>query len=292
MKHVLRVKDWFHPDGFPISLERRDPQEPFAPHAHEFTELVLVTSGSGRHTSGRESWQLAAGDVFAISGPRTHVYENLSNLRLVNILYQPDALPMPLLDLPSVPGYHALFTLRPQACRRTGMGRLHLGGRDLARIIRMVDRLETELTAREPGFAFLAMATFMELVGDLSRMYGRQPSTDEDAPFRIASALSHLEQNIAEDVNLQELARIAHMSRRNFLRVFHAATGLSPLVWLIERRIHRACTLLLQTRRQITEIAFDVGFRDSNYFTRQFRKITGSTPSNYRKTAPPGISQR
>ena len=72
------------------------------------------------------------------------------------------------------------------------------------------------------------------------------------------------------------------MSRRSFLRAFQAATGTSPLAWLISQRIHRACQVLRHTDRSITEIAFDVGFNDSNYFTRQFRKVTGFSPRAYR----------
>ncbi len=46
VKRVLKIDEWFHPDGFPISIERREPQEDFEPHAHEFAELVIVTGGN------------------------------------------------------------------------------------------------------------------------------------------------------------------------------------------------------------------------------------------------------
>jgi AraC family L-rhamnose operon transcriptional activator RhaR/AraC family L-rhamnose operon regulatory protein RhaS len=91
-----------------------------------------------------------------------------------------------------------------------------------------------------------------------------------------------LERNIHREVNLEELASIAQMSQRSFLRVFQSATGASPLAWVIEQRINRARHLLRHTDRRITEIAFDVGFNDSNYFTRQFGKITGFSPRDYR----------
>jgi len=52
MKWILKIRDWFHPDGFPISIERREPQGAFDPHAHEFAELVIVTGGKCLHVSG------------------------------------------------------------------------------------------------------------------------------------------------------------------------------------------------------------------------------------------------
>jgi AraC-like DNA-binding protein len=192
-------------------------------------------------------------------------------------------LKMGLLDLPSVAGYHALFTLEPSRnIRQPTKGRLHLTGKELAQVIELTDRLDTELKTREPGFGFMATASFMQIIGLLSRCYGRNPSPDGRALLRIGEALSHLERNIHREVNLEELASIAHMSRRSFLRVFQSATGTSPVAWVIDQRINRACHLLRHTDRRVTEIAFDVGFNDSNYFTRQFRKVTGFSPRDYR----------
>jgi AraC family L-rhamnose operon transcriptional activator RhaR/AraC family L-rhamnose operon regulatory protein RhaS len=74
------------------------------------------------------------------------------------------------------------------------------------------------------------------------------------------------------------------MSKRSFLRAFQQATGSSPIAWLIEQRIQRAALLLRRTDQSITDIAFQVGFTDSNYFTRQFTKLTGLAPSRYRST--------
>jgi AraC-like DNA-binding protein/mannose-6-phosphate isomerase-like protein (cupin superfamily) len=288
VKRVLRIDEWFHPDGFPISIERREPQEDFEPHAHEFAELVIVMGGKGLHVTGNDSWELTAGDVFVIAGPREHEYRDLRELRLVNILYQPKQLKMRLLDLPSVAGYHALFTLEPhRRLRQPARERLRLSGRELAQITEIVDRLEGELKTREPGFGFMATASFMQIIGLLSRWYGRSPSPDGKALLRIGEALSHLERNISNAVILEELASIAYMSRRSFLRVFQSATGTSPLAWLNGQRINRACSLLRHTDKQITEIAFEVGFNDSNYFTRQFRKTTGLSPREYRMRRGP-----
>ena len=282
MKRVLKIDEWFHPDGFPISIERREPQEAFESHAHEFAELVVVTGGKGLHVTGGDTWELTAGDVFVIAGPHEHEYQDLRELRLVNILYQPNQLKMRLLDLPAAPGYHALFTLEPTRRRQSATGRLHLSGKELAQIIELVDRLEGELKGREPGFGFMATAVFMQIIGLLSRYFGRRPSPDGRALLRIGEALSYLERNIQHEVKLDKLASIAHMSRRSFLRVFQSATGTAPLAWLIEQRITRACGMLRHTDKRITEIAFEVGFNDSNYFTRQFRKATGFSPRDYR----------
>jgi transcriptional regulator GlxA family with amidase domain len=73
------------------------------------------------------------------------------------------------------------------------------------------------------------------------------------------------------------------MSRRNFLRAFESTMGCPPITYLIRLRIRRASELLQQHESSITEIAMAVGFNDSNYFSRQFRAVTGESPRNYRR---------
>jgi len=285
---TLKRKDWFHPDGFPISVERRDPQKPFGLHAHEFAEIVIITAGRGVHVTDTESYLLNTGDTFVIGGSRQHDYHSMDRLCLVNILFQPDKLNLRTYDLRMLPGYHALFTLEPAWRRRHQFNsRLRLTPRELSVVMPMVDKLEEELRTRANGFKFMATAAFMQIVGYLSRSYANSKSPDSRALLRIGEAISDLEINYREAINLDRLARIAHMSKRNFIRSFQAAMGTSPIAHLVQLRVNRGASLLRRTDQSVTEIAFQVGFTDSNYFTRQFNKLIGVTPSQYRKQYPP-----
>jgi AraC-like DNA-binding protein len=279
---TLKAKDWFS-GAFPLSVERREPQTAFPPHKHEFSEVVIVTGGGGLHVTGRESWRLAAGDVFVIGGSRVHEYRELQKLSLINILFDPEKLRLQPGDLPSVPGYHALFTLEPVWRKKNQFNsRLKLSPHELATVLALADQLESELQTRAPGFGFQATALFMQMLCYLSRCYSRFKSPDSRALLRSAEAIAHLESNFAEPLNLDHLAKIAHMSKRSFIRSFQAATGNSPIAYLIELRVRHASRLLRQTDENITEIAFQAGFNDSNYFARQFRNVTGLTPREYR----------
>ncbi len=284
MLRMLRTSDWFSPDGFPLAVERRDPQEPFGPHTHEFSELVIVTGGRALHITGRESWPVCTGDVFVISGPRGHEYREMDNLRLINILYRPEKLHLKLWDLPALPGYHALFTLAPALTQRQRFhSRLRLSPKELAIVFGHVDVLDSELGTRAPGFAFTATASFMQIVAYLSRCYDQSKNSDAKALLRIARAISHLEAHFDETLDLDSLAQLAHMSKRSFLRAFQAAIGSSPINYLIKLRLTRAAALLRRPEEDITSAAFKAGFNDSNYFARQFRKTFAITPSGYRK---------
>lgn len=282
---TLRTKDWFHRDGFPIAVERRNPQQPFEPHTHEFSEIVIITGGRGEHVSGPDSWRLTAGDVFVIGGRRAHEYRDLEDLRLINILFQPQRLQLPVEDLGLLPGYHALFKLEPAWRKRHNFeSRLHLSAKEMAVVEGIVNQLEQELKTRAPGFGCLAMAGFMQVIGYLSRCYGRTRNPNSRALLRIADTIAHLETHWEQEITLDELAGMARMSKRSFVRAFQDATGTSPIAYLLQFRINRAAALLRRDdSKSVTEIAFEAGFGDSNYFARQFRRIMGTTPRAYRR---------
>ena len=77
------------------------------------------------------------------------------------------------------------------------------------------------------------------------------------------------------------------MSQRNMMRLFGAATGTTPVNYLLHLRIYQATIMLRSSRQSINEIAEQCGFSDSNYFTRQFHRLTCKTPSAYRETIRP-----
>jgi AraC family L-rhamnose operon transcriptional activator RhaR/AraC family L-rhamnose operon regulatory protein RhaS len=285
MFRTLKTKDWFHRDGFPIAVERRELQEQFGLHSHEFSEIVLVTGGHGLHVTDVNSWTLATGDVFVIGGPRAHEYRDIDRLSLINILFQPQRLQLQTADLSSLAGYHALFSLEPVWRRRHNFdSRLHLSPKELSVVSAHVDQLDEELKQRAPGFTFMATACFMQIIGYLSRCYGRTKNPNSRALLRIAETISHLETHLDEERSLDDLATMASMSKRSFIRAFKEATGSSPIAYLLQSRVSRAAALLRRDdSTSITEVAFQSGFTDSNYFTRQFRKIMGLSPRSYRQ---------
>ena len=284
MFRTLKNTDWFPTDGFPISVEWRKPQEPFPRHRHEFSELVIITGGKGSHVVGRERWSLAAGDVFVVAGMEAHEYRDLENLTLVNILFQANRLKIDPADLAQLPGYQALFGMETRWRRRPHFEhRLHLAPRALGPLLALVDQLDEELRNRGPGFRFLGRTVFMQIIGYLCRCYGSSSGADSRSPHRIAEVISFLESNTSRPVNLEQMAKLARMSKRNFIRAFRDATGVTPIAYSIQLRINRAAALLRSDSASITDVAFNVGFTDSNYFTRQFRKLVGASPRRYRE---------
>lgn len=272
--------------GEPLKVIRREPQIPYPMHTHSFAELVIILSGTGHHRVAGQLLPISAGDVYVILGDRAHGYEDLADLYLINLLFDPALLDAPVYDLSRLPGFHALFALEPQ-WRGEGDISAHLS-LDPARLDRaagLVERIEDELKCREHGYRYMAVMHFMQLVGELSRWYSGAQHPGARRLSRIGAAIGHLEHHLDEPVTLDELTGLTDLSISTLNRAFRRAVGLPPLAYHLRLRIRRACDLLRTTDLSVTEIAGQTGFDDANYFTRQFRKAMNLSPSVYRKRA-------
>lgn len=100
----------------------------------------------------------------------------------------------------------------------------------------------------------------------------------------LEKVLNLLDANISDEFyNIKDLVSEMNMSRSTFYRKLKEKTGQSPNDFIQMIRLNRAAELLLQNKNTISEISFMVGFRDSNYFGKCFRKMYGVAPSAYAK---------
>jgi len=93
----------------------------------------------------------------------------------------------------------------------------------------------------------------------------------------------HLEEHFAEQIPVARLAALARLSRYHFCRAFRRSFGVSPHRYHSSRRLERAKLLLANPALSVTEIALDVGFRETSSFTTAFRRLVGRTPTAYRR---------
>jgi AraC-like DNA-binding protein len=90
-----------------------------------------------------------------------------------------------------------------------------------------------------------------------------------------------------EQLDVDDLARAAGLSRAHFSREFRAAFGESPHTYLLTRRMERAAALLRGTDRSILDVCFSVGLKSIGSFTTSFKRTYGVTPTAYRAAFPP-----
>jgi AraC family transcriptional regulator len=108
------------------------------------------------------------------------------------------------------------------------------------------------------------------------------PVSDTNHSLPVLKALDYIDRHLTEPIAVARLAQEAGWSHHHFTRKFVQVTGISPQKAIVQRRIERACQLLVQEQGSISEIAYAVGFQNVHYFYRTFMSVKGMTASQYR----------
>ncbi|MFZ2657831.1 MAG: helix-turn-helix domain-containing protein [Victivallales bacterium] len=254
-------------------------------HTHDYIEIVIVLAGRAEHCIKGKTYHVSSGDVYVLQGNQEHGFKNATrDFRIMNVMYRPEIFNFPLEKLKTMPGYQALFILEP--ARRSGIefrSLLRLDSAHLKEVVEKIQRLRHEMEMRPPGFDCVSRAYLLELIVFLSRIYPTSSENSTDGLLRFSEAVAWMEENYTKHSTVADLARRAAMSDRHFFRMFKKIFHASPLEHIIRLRIRKAVELMWSGRGNITETAFNCGFSDGNYFSKQFRRIMGVSPRQYRK---------
>ena len=273
--------------GFPLRVSYQM-QMPTPFHSHEFVELIVILAGHGVHQTKFGSYRIHAGDVIVIPRKGEHGYLETNGLELLNVLFDPNQLPLPLLDLYKLPGYSALFGLENDFFEKKRFyPKFHIEEDKFKTIKVILSEMRRESENRIPGYRCCQMGYFMALLGNLCRLYTENLDSIHEPSLNIGRIISYLNSNYQKNISLPEVLQKAGMSKSTFMRNFKQATGSTPIDYLIRIRIAKASCLLQESGLSISEIAYQVGFADSNYFSRSFREITGMTPRAFRQKETP-----
>jgi len=127
------------------------------------------------------------------------------------------------------------------------------------------------------------MFTAEETLARVERVLEHRRELSTQARRFVLSAMAYMHAHCAEPISLGDVARSVGLTERHLDRCFRQEMGLTPITYLNRYRIKQAKLLLATGSKTVTEIAFDVGFSDSSYFARVFRREVGLSPSAYRR---------
>lgn len=269
---------------FPAAAYHDDlKKNPVSWHWHEELEVFVVESGKAEIRAGSHSLLLTPGQGLFINGGILHSCKNAgpASCRLHSLVFHPrlcggspgsvfwlSYLKPLLLD----PDLDFLF-LDPGISWQSVM-------------IREAENAWSAMEAESSGFEFSVRESLSRLLLSCfqNRPKNRSHSTEKSRRDneRMKAMLSYIKMHLSESMTVGDIAKAASVSESECLRCFRSAIGTTPIRYLREYRLERACELLTETNLSLAEIASACGFQDMSYFSKSFRESKGTTPTGYR----------
>lgn len=238
------------------------------PHTHSCTEVFYCVDGRGQFNVEGKMLDVAPDDMVIVN-PRT-LHTELS--------YRANPLEYIVLG---IEGIEILFDQKDH-----GYTMLKCGPQR-EELLSLMQLLLREIDAREDGCEMVCQDLTEVLLVRIVRM--ASVSLRLTAPpaesKECATAKRYIDENYSESITLDKLAEIAHVNKYYLSHSFKNEYKVSPIDYLMKRRITEAKALLTSTDFSLTQIAEQIGFGSLAYFSKCFRKIEGTRPNEYRKSA-------
>lgn len=265
----LKAHEFFMDSKSPVTTEIRSPQEPFPEHAHSFEEIIIVSGGNGIHVMNDIPMNLSKNYVCFVKKEDRHLFDNVDDLYLSNVLFDRDKLTL----------CSCLKNYMPM--EKSDENGWFINEHAAERANKLIEQLDIESHTDSEDSRLIAQSLFQQLIVELWR--GKIQKADlmnhED---RVIFALSHINDHYSELTELEPVAEIAHLSSRQLTKSIKHLTGMSYNQYLHYIRASKALSRLLYSEESITDIAFQVGYHDSNYFSTKFKQVFNLTPRDAR----------
>ncbi|KKA15842.1 AraC family transcriptional regulator [Sinorhizobium meliloti] len=240
----------------------------FAPHAHDTFSIGAIEAGSQISTIKGERSQTGPGDLYLINPDEIHDGHPGHEGYRYRMIYPSTDLLVEILE--DVTG---------RSFRGTpSFSRLLLTDRELAlgfqRAHRALEGKVGTLEADESMFGFLARLFERHGNAIIVPLQTRESSA-------VHRARDYLVENYTHDIGLEELAKLAGLSRAHLIRAFRKEFHITPHAFLTDKRVREA-KALLRRGWSAADTAYHCGFADQAHFSRHFKARTGVTPGAYR----------
>ena len=239
-------------------------------HTHPFTELFYVVDGKGEFSIQGQRFPVKANDFVIINPQVEHTELSSPDEPLEYIVLGINGLSFSNLTPVSEGGHpFSFFNLRDEQ-------------KD---ILRYLNAMVQEATSQSMSYELVCHNLLEILLIKILRHQhfdlevGKQSKATKDISF----IKHYLETYYHESIQLEDLASMTHLSRFYISHSFKKEIGMSPMEYLIAIRIKESKILLRTTNYSISQVADIVGFTTPTYFSKQFRKSTGISPTDYRE---------
>ena len=255
-----------------VTRAQYSPEWDSSQHIHTCAEMFFVTGGSGSLQLQLDTVPLVAGDLVTVDPGVPHTEYSQSVDPLQYVVLGVDGLELHA----SAGGYVLLHGFAQQ--RQTSA---------------CLELMLHEVSAGLSGSAALCQSLLRILLILMTRQYQSvlfPVPTEQKSSRECALVRRYIDNHFKEALTLEQLAVVAHLNKYYLSHAFQKEYGVSPIRYLLQRRIRESRFLLAQTDHTLSHIAQILGFSSPSYFSQCFRRVEGMSPTEYRRRNQAGRS--
>lgn len=255
-------------------------------HEHSSIELTYIIKGEAEHTLDGRTTVVRAGDYFIVDYGSRHSYKAITPDGFLNLdlMFRPE-----ILD-PVLKGTKSLRTLLEHYLLHFNINALvqnpaHVVFHDdSGQIFKLLNLINDEAEARRPGYSELIRCYLIEILLLTVRRLddASAASTGHDISSFITA---YIAEHYMEDISLKDLSERMNYSLPYLSKRFKEDTGTTFVTYLQNYRVMQGCRLLSSSHHSLAEITEMVGYKDVKFFSSLVKKMTGLSPSDFRRSA-------
>ncbi len=249
------------------------------PHTHEYFQVYYIAKGSIMHFIGNNSSKLRQSDMFIIPPGVVHYIVPEPNAVFYSFSFMPGFLG----EVNPNNKLVSLF-LRNLLTDKDILPKVSIDSKDMFYIESIMERMLNEFNLKAFGFGEIIHSYAVLLVSVLARNYFEKntlPEYFENSKQFVMHCIEYIENNFTERITLDEICKRSAMSKNNFCALFYKLTGHSFNSYLNICRIKKA-TEYIKDGYKITAIYGLCGYNDFSTFYRNFKKIMGVSPKEFK----------
>jgi len=264
-------------DVMNLSISETTVHKYYQLHRHEFYEMELVLSGSGKQIVNGISHNLSVGSLYLLTPYDFHeiMVDEDNVLKIVNIKFLQGMISSEVLN------YLTLNNTFLNIC---------LAGNDISTIMDELKRMKEECASTKIFKQHILKGILERILIDIIRSCNcRFAVKVEESPvsqhaFFQNKVLSYIHHHFREQIALEDVAASVHLTPNYFSEYFHKVTGKPFQSYLQGLRLNFSVSLLTSSTMPVTEICLEAGFNSLSHFIRSFKNTFGMSPNAYRKT--------
>lgn len=224
-------------------------------HTHQALELVYYVNGSGKSAIAKKVHPVQRRVLAIIPAEVPHDQINLTDMTSICV-----------------------------GVSHSGLEPLQGTWNDTSGIIgKLFSLLSEELKNKKKGFELIAKGLLLEAQGSIQRLAHEAPQPPQKEEL-VHKAIEIIHRHDGA-LSVADIASRLYISKDYLRHLFGEYAGQSPIKYILRARLEKAQSLLADKNLRVGEIAARCGFDNAYYFSRLFRKVTGQTPSSFRKTS-------